>query len=121
MSTEDLTQWQSCNEQDFEINLTIQDNIYHYTLVVEHDRDCRRMRIAKERLTHNDKPILTLQTAMPSFTMMIIPKDSCIASIGLVQVLTVWILFTCPPVKGRSFLTNRTIILPCGKFTCENW
>jgi len=57
MSTEDLTRWQSCNEQDFEINLTIQDNIYHYTLVVEHDRDCRRMRIAKERLTHNDKPI----------------------------------------------------------------
>ncbi|MCY4054685.1 MAG: AAA family ATPase, partial [Cyanobacteria bacterium MAG CAR4_bin_6] len=57
MSTDDLTRWQSRNEQRFEINLTIQDNIYHYTLVVKHDRDPRRMRIIKELLTHNDHPI----------------------------------------------------------------
>ncbi|MCY4173647.1 MAG: AAA family ATPase [Cyanobacteria bacterium MAG CAR3_bin_5] len=57
MSTDDLTRWQSRNEQRFEINLTIQDNIYHYTLVAEHDRDRRRMRIIKELLTHNDHPI----------------------------------------------------------------
>ena len=57
MSTEDLTRWQSRNEQRFELNLTIQENIYHYTLVVEHDRDRRRMRITKELLTHNDRPI----------------------------------------------------------------
>ena len=57
MSTEDLTRWQSRNEQRFELNLTIQDNIYHYKLVVEHDRDRRLMRIIKELLTHNDRPI----------------------------------------------------------------
>ena len=57
MSMEDLTRWQRRNEQRFELNLTIQGNTYHYTLVVEHDRDRRRMRIIKELLTHNDRPI----------------------------------------------------------------
>ena len=57
MSTDDLIRWQSRNEQRFELDLTIQENRYHYTLVIEHDRDRRRMRIVKELLTHDDRPI----------------------------------------------------------------
>ncbi|MCY3536405.1 MAG: AAA family ATPase [Cyanobacteria bacterium MAG IRC4_bin_6] len=57
MSMEDLTRWQSRNEQRFELNLTLHESIYHYALVIEHDRDRRRMRIIKELLTHNDQPI----------------------------------------------------------------
>lgn len=57
MSTGDLTRWQSRNEQRFELNLTLNQNIYHYTLVIDHDRERRRMRISKEQLTHDDQPI----------------------------------------------------------------
>lgn len=61
MSIGDLTRWQSRNEQRFELTLTINENIYHYTLVIEHDRDRRQMRIIKELLTHSDKPIFNFR------------------------------------------------------------
>lgn len=61
MSIGDLTRWQSRNEQRFELTLTINKNIYHYTLVIEHDRDRRRMRITKELLSHNDQPIFNFR------------------------------------------------------------
>ena len=61
MSIGDLTRWQSRNEQRFELTLTINENIYHYTLVIEHDRDRRQMRIINELLTHNDQTIFNFR------------------------------------------------------------
>lgn len=88
MSIGDLTRWQSRNEQRFELTLTINENIYHYTLVIEHDRDRRRMRIIKELLSHNDQPIFDFRDGnAQSFTMIIIPEDLNISSTGLIQVL----------------------------------
>ncbi|OOV31205.1 hypothetical protein BV61_05065 [Candidatus Synechococcus spongiarum LMB bulk15M] len=57
MSTGDLTRWDSRNEQCFELNLTVNENTYHYTLVIQHERSRHRMRIIKELLTHNNRPI----------------------------------------------------------------
>ncbi|MYF20467.1 MAG: hypothetical protein F4218_07625 [Synechococcus sp. SB0677_bin_5] len=37
--------------------MTLHESIYHYALVIEHDRDRRRMRIIKELSTHNDQLI----------------------------------------------------------------
>ncbi len=57
----DLTLSQEREEQRFELDLKIDQNVYQYTLVVRHDRDRHRMKIVEESLTHNDKPIFNFR------------------------------------------------------------
>ena len=57
MSTENLTRWQTSDEQRFELDVAINEDTYHYALTIKHERTRRRMKITKELLTHNGRPI----------------------------------------------------------------
>ena len=57
LPTRDLTQPQSRDEQHLELDLKTEGDAYQYKLLVQHDRDNRRMRIGEESLRHNDKLI----------------------------------------------------------------
>ena len=57
LPTRDLTLSQRRDEQRLELDLETEEDAYHYKLLVQHDRDNRRMRIGEESLTHNEKPI----------------------------------------------------------------
>ena len=61
LPTRDLTLSQNRDEQRLELDLEIEDDAYHYALLVEHDRDRRRMRIGKESLAHSGQPIFELK------------------------------------------------------------
>jgi recombinational DNA repair ATPase RecF len=75
-STDDLTLWQSKTAQTINITMSVGEDDYEYSLVVECDREQRRCRIRKEQLTWNKqqfsstgvKPICfasTVQTEKP--------------------------------------------------------
>ena len=53
----DLTLSQDHDEQRFELDMKIDENVFHYALGLEHYNDRHRMKIVEESLTHNDKPI----------------------------------------------------------------
>ncbi len=62
LPAKDLTLSQNRSEQRFELDVAIDDSVYRYVLNVEHDRDRRRMRISRESLTHDDKPLFDFRT-----------------------------------------------------------
>ena len=55
--TSDLSLTRDRDEQRFELDLEIDRSVYRYALGIEHERDRRRMRIAEESLTYDDKPL----------------------------------------------------------------
>ena len=57
LPAKNLTLSQDRDEQRFELDLKIDENVYQYALVVQHDRERHLMKISEESLTHNDKPI----------------------------------------------------------------
>ena len=56
-SARDLTWGENRNEQRFEIDADVDQHTYRYGLTVEHDPDRRRVRISKETLEHDGRPI----------------------------------------------------------------
>ena len=61
--TKDLSLTQNRKEQRFELDLQIDESVYRYVLVVEHQHlvNRHRMRIGEELLVHDDKPIFTIR------------------------------------------------------------
>lgn len=57
LPAKNLTLSQDRDEQRFELDLQIDENVYKYALVVRHDRERHLMKILEESLTHNDRPI----------------------------------------------------------------
>ena len=57
----DLTQSQDSDSQRFEIETCIDSQSYRYELTVEHDRNHGKMRISKEVLEHDGRPIFELR------------------------------------------------------------
>jgi len=55
----DLTRWQELGQQRFELDLITGNDIYTYKLVVDHDRERKRMRTLSEELACNDNPLFT--------------------------------------------------------------
>ena len=53
----DMTLSQNRDEQRFELDLESGEDAYHYTLLIQHHRARRSLRIGEESLTHNDKLI----------------------------------------------------------------
>ncbi len=55
----DLTRWQELGQQRFELDITLGNDVYTYKLVVDHDRERKRMRALLEELTCNGQPLFT--------------------------------------------------------------
>ncbi len=55
---EDLSIGRGRREQRVELELQMEEDIFQYAVVVEHERDRRLLRIGEEILKHNDRPIL---------------------------------------------------------------
>lgn len=63
-SISDLTRWQSLKSQNFEIELQNDQGIYLYKLSIEHDVDRKLLRVEKEILTLNSKPLFEFVNGM---------------------------------------------------------
>jgi predicted ATPase len=57
----DLTRWQQLGIQHFELELKAGDDVYVYTLMIEHDEDRRRRRIKREVLLMNQKALFEFE------------------------------------------------------------
>jgi predicted ATPase len=55
--SEDLTRWQTQTIQNFEVDLSVADGVYRYSLKIEHSLQERKRRIKEERLTWNNQPL----------------------------------------------------------------
>lgn len=53
----DLTRWRTDKHQRFELDMEAEEDLYTYTLVIDHDFDRRRLRVAEEKLDMNGKPL----------------------------------------------------------------
>ena len=53
----DLALGQNLKEQRFELDVSTDEHTYRYGLTIEHDRDRNKMRISRETLEHDGRPI----------------------------------------------------------------
>lgn len=60
----DLTRWQIGKQQRFELEISVGDDRYNYALLIEHDTERRRMRVAEENLDLNGKPLFACAEGM---------------------------------------------------------
>lgn len=61
-SARDLSMTHSSDIQTFIVEMTISNGDYRYELTIEHDRDRNKMRIQRERLQIDGKPLFLFQT-----------------------------------------------------------
>jgi predicted ATPase len=57
----DLTRWQESRRQRFEMDLQVDQNLYTYSLELEHDEDRRKVRIKTEQLLLDTKPLFEFE------------------------------------------------------------
>jgi predicted ATPase len=62
--SKDLTRWQQLDVQHFELAMKVGDDVYTYTLSIEHDRDLRLPWIKNEALRMNQKPLFEFGAGM---------------------------------------------------------
>jgi predicted ATPase len=55
-----LTRWQQVNTQKFEIELTVDKDVYCYSVAIEHDRNAGTRKIQHEKLLINQHPLLVI-------------------------------------------------------------
>jgi len=64
----DLTRWQTSCVQRFELDLEVQDCVYNYSLLIEHDEDRRKARIKSETLLLNGNKLFDFQEGQAQLT-----------------------------------------------------
>jgi predicted ATPase len=57
----DISLYGQRNEQRFEIETRVNEEVYHYSLIVEHDLSRGMMRVGKETLEHDGNPIFEFE------------------------------------------------------------
>ncbi len=57
----ELTRWQGSSTQRFELDLSVEQSLYAYSLLVEHDDDRRKAKVKKECLLLDGKPLFEFE------------------------------------------------------------